>query len=134
MSQFQLFDSVKLIEPIPLPEGKTAPEETIGSIVEVFNDGEAFLVELFGNWVKYNEQGGFIPAAPEEPEAFMETIGVETVYPNQIILAASARGMMGDRNSLRVLADELPDDLVAEVLDFAEFLKLKQQRQISAEG
>jgi hypothetical protein len=49
-------------------------------------------------------------------------------------LAASPREMMGDRNSLRVLADELSDDLVAEVLDFAEFLKLKRQRQISTEG
>jgi hypothetical protein len=134
MSQFQLFDSVKLIEPITLTEGETAPEGTVGSIVEVFNDGEACLVELFGSWVKYDKQGGFIPAAPEDPEAFMETIGVETVYPNQISLAASAREMMGDHNSLRVLADELSDDLVAEVLDFAEFLKLKQQRQISAEG
>jgi hypothetical protein len=134
MSQFQLFDSVKLVEPITLADGKIAPEGIVGSIVEVFNDGEAFLVELFGNWVKYNEQGGFIPAALDDPEAFMETIGVETVYPHQLTLAASAREMMGDRNSLRVLADELSDDLVAEVLDFAEFLKLKQQRQISAEG
>jgi hypothetical protein len=64
----------------------------------------------------------------------LATTGVETVYPDQMTLAASAREMMGDRNSLRVLADELSDDLVAEVLDFAEFLKLKRQCQISAEG
>jgi uncharacterized protein Smg (DUF494 family) len=64
----------------------------------------------------------------------LATIGVETVYTNQMTLAASPREMMGDRNSLRVLADELSDNLVAEVLDFAEFLKLKRQCQISAEG
>ena len=68
------------------------------------------------------------------PVGRLATMGVETVYPNQITLAASPREMMGDLNSLRVLADELSDDLVAEVLDFAEFLKLKRQCQISVEG
>ncbi len=41
---------------------------------------------------------------------------------------------MGDRSSLRVLASELSDDLVAEVLDFAEFLKQRQQKPLSADG
>ena len=44
------------------------------AIVEVFNDGEAFLVKLFGNWVKYDSQGDFIVAEQDDPEAFMETI------------------------------------------------------------
>jgi len=51
VSQFQLFDAVKLKSEIPLEDGGTAPEGCMGSIVEVFNDGEAYMVELFGGWV-----------------------------------------------------------------------------------
>ena len=134
MSRCQLFDSVKLVKTISLEQDRMSPEGTTGAIVEIFNDGETFLFELFGNWVKYDDQGDFIVAEQDDPEAFMETIGVETVYLSQIALLSPVREMMGDRNSLRVLADELSDDLVAEVMDFAEFLKQNQQRQLSAEG
>ncbi|MBE9141318.1 DUF2281 domain-containing protein [Nodosilinea sp. LEGE 07088] len=134
MTQFQLLDSVQLLEAVPLVEGDIAPEGTPGAIVEVFNEGAAFLVELFGQWVKYDDTGDFIPAAQDDPDAFMETLGVETVYPHQLKRLAAAREMMGDRSSLRVLASQLPDDLVAEVLDFAEFLKQRQQRPLSADG
>ncbi|PSR17322.1 hypothetical protein C8255_13210 [filamentous cyanobacterium CCP3] len=134
MNQFQLFDSVQLLEPVLLVEGDAAPKGTPGAIVEVFNEGDAFLVELFGQWVKYDDAGDFIPATQDDPEAFMETLGVETVYPHQIKLLAAARDVMGDRSSLRVLASELSDDLVAEVLDFAEFLKQRRQQKLSADG
>lgn len=134
MTQFQLFDSVQLLESVPLVEGDVAPEGTLGAIVEVFNAGEAFLVELFGQWVKYDDTGDFIPATQADPDAFMETLGVETVYPHQIKLLAAAREVMGDRSSLRVLANELSDDLVAEVLDFAEFLKQRRQQTLSADS
>ncbi|NJN39231.1 MAG: DUF4926 domain-containing protein [Acaryochloridaceae cyanobacterium CSU_3_4] len=95
MTQFQLFDSVKLKEDIAFEDGNTAPEGTPGAIVEVFKDGEAFMVELFGGWVKTNEAGDFIPAGPEESGAFMETLGVETVYPRQLILVKPTRDAMG---------------------------------------
>jgi hypothetical protein len=49
-------------------------------------------------------------------------------------LVAAAREVMGDRSSLRVLANELSDDLVAEVLDFAEFLKQRRQKPLSADS
>lgn len=134
MSQFQLFDSVQTLDAVPLTEGGVAPEGTAGAIVEVFNEGEAFLIELFGQWVKYDNEGDFIPSTQDDPNAFMETLGVERVYPHQITLLAAARDVMGDRSSLRVLADELSDDLVAEVLDFAEFLKQRRQRQLPADA
>jgi hypothetical protein len=51
MSKFQLFDAVSLTEPIALPDRPIAPPETAGAIVEVFKNGEAYLVELFGGWV-----------------------------------------------------------------------------------
>ena len=134
MTQFQLFDSVQLLESVPLLEGDVAPEGTLGAIVEVFNEGEAFLVELFGQWVKYDDSGNFIPTTQDDSDAFMETLGIQTVYPYQIKLLAAAREVMGDRSSLRVLASELSDDLVAEVLDFAEFLKQRRQKPLSADS
>lgn len=64
---------------------------TVGAIIEVFNDGEVYMVELFGGWVKYDEQENFVPASRDEKNAFMETIGVETVYPQQLKLVKPAR-------------------------------------------
>jgi hypothetical protein len=94
MSQFQLFDGVKLTEEISLTDGGIATVGTSGAIVEVLKDGEAYLVELFGGWVKYDERGDFVPASSDEVGAFMETIGVELVYPQQLVLTVSARDTM----------------------------------------
>jgi len=128
MSKFQLFDAVSLTEPITLTDRKIAPPETAGAIVEIFNNGEAYLVELFGGWVKAEVGGDFIPATQDEPQSFMETIGVETVYPHQLRLVKSAREIMGVREQLMSVFDNLPDELVAEVCDFAEFLEQKQAK------
>lgn len=94
MRKFQLFDGVKLAEPIPLTDGGTAPIGTVGAIVEVLKDGEAYLVELFGGWVKYDEQGNFVWATQAEKGVFMETIGVEIVFPHQLVLTAPAKETM----------------------------------------
>jgi hypothetical protein len=94
MSKFQLFDSVKLTEDIPLTDGGIAPIHTVGAIVEVLKNGEAYLVELFGDWVKYDEQGNFVSATQTDKGEFMETIGVEIVYPHQLVLAAPAQETM----------------------------------------
>jgi hypothetical protein len=53
MANFQLFDEVKLTENIPLTDGGVAQVGTVGAVVEVLGNGQAYLVELFGNWVKY---------------------------------------------------------------------------------
>jgi hypothetical protein len=42
-------------------DGEIAPAGTPGAIVEIFKDGEAYLVELFGVWVKQARQG-WIPS------------------------------------------------------------------------
>lgn len=127
MTRFQLFDNVKLTENISLSDGGIAPEETRGTIVEVFNNGEAYLVELFGGWVKYDAEGDFIIANQEEKDAFMQTLGVETVYEHQIVLTVSAREIMGAKEHLSALLETLPDNLISQVRDFAEFLQQKQQ-------
>ncbi|MEO1394800.1 MAG: hypothetical protein AAFV90_17990 [Cyanobacteria bacterium J06634_5] len=126
MSQFQLFDSVKLRSEMSLEEGGTAPEGCAGSIVEVFNDGEAYMVELFGGWVIDTADGDFAPSTREAPDSFMETIGVETLTPEQIRLVTPAREAVGIRAQLFALVDELPEKTLEEVKNFAEFLK--QQR------
>jgi hypothetical protein len=124
--KFQLFDNIKLIEDIALSDGGIIPQDTLGTIVEIFNNGEACLVEFFGDWVKYNSDGNFIPADKDDKDSFMETLGVETVYENQIVLTASAREIMGAKEHLNALLETLPEDLILQVRDFAEFL---QQRQ-----
>lgn len=87
------------------------------------------MVELFGDWVKYDEQGDFIPSSRSEPGSFMETIAVETVQPHQLRLVKPARETMGARGHLASIVEDLPEELVAEVRDFAEFLQQKQHRQ-----
>ncbi|MCT7954308.1 DUF2281 domain-containing protein [Laspinema palackyanum] len=132
MARFQLFDGVKLTEAIPLTDGGVAQVDTVGTIVEVLGEGKAYLVELFGDWVKYDETGNFVSATQDEADSFMETIGVETVYPHQFVLTIPAREAMGVREHLRTVLDNLSDDLVDEVCDFAEFLQQKQsQKQVS---
>ena len=128
MSKFQLLDAVTLTEGVALADGEIAPPQTAGTIVEVFKNGEAYLVELFGGWVKAEVGGDFVPATEDEPGAFMETIGVETFYPHQLQLVKSASEMMGVRERLQSVLDNLSEDLVAEVCDFAEFLQEKQQK------
>lgn len=130
MTQFQLFDNVKLTENITLSDGGIAPQETIGTIVEVFNNGEAYLVELFGGWVKYDGNSNFITANKDEKDAFMQTLGVETVYERQIILTVSAREIMDVKEHLNALLETLPDNLVLQVRDFAEFLQQRQQLSV----
>jgi hypothetical protein len=128
MSKFQLFDAVNLTEAVALADGELAPPQTAGRIVEVFKNGEAYLVELFGGWVKAEVGGDFVPATQDEPGAFMETLGVETVYPHQLQLLKSASERMGVRERLLSVLNNLSDELVAEVCDFAEFLQEKQQK------
>ena len=127
--QFQLFDSVKLTEEIPLTDGGTVAVGTVGAIVEVFNNGEAYLVELFGDWVKYDEQENFVPASREHKGAFMETIGVETVYPQQLKLVKPARETMGVRGHLLAILDNLSEKELIEIRNFAESLQQKQQQK-----
>ena len=122
-----LFDSVKLTESIPLTDGGIASEGTTGAIVEVLGDGEAYLVELFGGWVKYDDQENFRSASPQEKGAFMETIGVETVYPHQLELMKTVRETVSVRGHLLSLLDDLSEDKLAQVRDFAEFLQRKRR-------
>jgi hypothetical protein len=125
--QYKLFDSVKLKEAIPLSDGGMAEVGTVGAIVEVLKEGEAYLVELFGGWVKYDELENFVPTASDKQGTFRETIGVETVYPQQLELVQPARETVSVRAHLLSLLDELSEEKLAEVRDFAEFLQQKQK-------
>lgn len=128
MTRFELFDSVKLTEAIALNDGGTEPPGTLGAVVEVFKEGEAYMVELFGDWVKYDTAENLVPANRQDAESFLETIAVEVVYPHQLQLVKHVEETVGVRARLAAVLDELSEDLLAEVQDFAEFLLQKRQR------
>jgi len=77
MSKFQMFDSVTLNQDIQLHTGGIAPQGTDGAIVEIFKDGEAYLVELFGGWLKFTTEGDAIETSQDDPDAFRDTLDVE---------------------------------------------------------
>ena len=123
MSQCQLFDSVKTKEEIALEGGGVTPEGCLGAIVEVFNDGEAYLLELFGDWVVLSDDGDFAPSTREANGSFMSTLGVETVYSHQLRLIILASETVGACAQLLALMDELPEQTLETVRNFAEFFK-----------
>ena len=123
MISFNLFDTVKTIEEIPLANGNIAPIDTIGVIVEIYNNGEAYEVELFGNWVEYNRERELIVSHSNSSNAFVETIAVMTLYPQQISFVKPARETVGIRAQLLGLLDELSEDKLNQVKDFAETLR-----------
>ena len=132
MEQFNLLDRVRLLEPIELTgdfsnalaDRDEAAEGTVGTIVEVLEPSQAFLVELFGDWVKLKDSGGLRRASAEEDGAFRETLGVEVVQADQIALLNRSNAV---KVGLFRLLDEMPAELLEEVQTFAEFLHYRQQ-------
>jgi hypothetical protein len=132
MTKLQLFDSVRLRETVILAEGEVVPAGTRGAVVELLADGEATMVELFGDWVKVDSKGNLVPASADDPEAFAETLGVVTVPLGQIELLSPAEKTTGAKTHLLAIVEDLPEQAVVEVADFAEFLRQKQKaRQIT---
>lgn len=129
---FNLFDTVRLKEGIDLGEGFHASAGTLGAIVEVLNQGEAYLVECFGDWVKSDAEGNFEPADRDDPDALVETLGVETVYPQQLQFVKPAEESVGVRAQLLTLIEDMPEVLLEEVKDFAEFLQRRKLKVTQA--
>ncbi|WP_008318682.1 DUF2281 domain-containing protein [Leptolyngbya sp. PCC 6406] len=127
--KFKLFDTVQLTESIATSDDSHLPLDTIGTVVEILNDGEnggeAYLVELFGDWVKYDSDENLIATDRNDPDAFIETLAVAMVSPHQIRLLKPASETVGIRAQLLALIEELSDPLLQEIADFAEFLKQK---------
>jgi len=126
--KFELFDAVELKESTTLSEGQIVPAGAQGAIVEVFDQGDAYLVELFGGWVK-TDQGDRTLAQQQEPGAFVETLGVALLYPQQLQLVQPAQTTVGARVRLYSALEELSESLIKEVADFAEFLQQKARQQ-----
>jgi len=133
MSKFQMFDSVTLNQDIQLHTGGIAPQGTDGAIVEIFKDGEAYLVELFGGWLKFTTEGDAIETSQDDPEAFRDTLDVETIYPHQINLVNVDQ--QSDKHKVKqqllALLELLPEESIVQVKDFTEFLCYKQQQGTS---
>jgi hypothetical protein len=64
-----------------------------------------------------------------DPLAFRETLDVVTVTPEQIKLAKSATETVGAEVQLLTIVEQLPQEMVAQVVDFAQFLQEKTRRQ-----
>jgi len=127
MVQFQLFDAVKLTQSVPLNDGALAPPGTPGAVVEVLGEGDAYLVEIFGPWVRPDEQGNTVPAQPGEASAFQRTLDVVTLTGAEMALVTPAMQSVGPQAQLLSIVDELPQVMVAEIVDFAQFLRHKQR-------
>lgn len=127
MATLQLFDTVKLNEAVTLGEGRVAPAGTTGVIVERLGSGEAYLVELFGDWVEMEDLEATASSPKTPANTYMETIGVVTVQPQQLTRVEAATGTMGARGRLLLALEALPETSVEEVADFAEFLRHKQR-------
>jgi hypothetical protein len=118
---FNLLDPVQLTEAIPLSSDMgnalelpaAAPIGTVGTMVEVLELGEAFLVELFGNWVTLQEPAGLVRVEADTPGAFRQTLGVEVVRTDQMQLVAHANPIKLD---LYRLLDDMPDTLLPDTL------------------
>jgi hypothetical protein len=136
MDTFNLLDQVQLIAAIPISSDtgnaleptESAPIGTPGTIVEVLEPGEAFLVELFGDWVTLQAPTRLVRAEADTPGAFRETLGVEVIRADQMRLVAHANLVKLD---LYRLLDDMPDALLEEVQTFSEFLQHKQQAATS---
>jgi hypothetical protein len=128
MSKFQMFDSVTLNQDIQLHAGGIAPQGTDGAIVEIFKDGEAYLVELFGRWLKLTPEGDLINTSKDDPEAFRDTLDVETIYPHQInVFQQSDKQKV--KQQLLTLLELLPEESILQIKDFTEFLCYKQKQE-----
>lgn len=127
--KFALFDAVELTESTTLAEGEIVPAGSKGAIVEILNQGEAYLVELFGQWVKPDQTGRWVASNAEHKDAFVETLGVGLLTAKQMRLLQPAAQTVGERTRLLFVVDKLPENLVKEVADFAEFLQHKVERQ-----
>ena len=127
MTQFNLFDQVQLTKSVELTgfmsnaadASDTAAVGTIGTIVEVLAPDEAYLVELFGDWVVSKDVNKLRRADPEEDGAFRETIGVETLRPEQMTLLHRKSA----KEDLFQLLESMPESLLAKVQVFAESLQ-----------
>ncbi len=128
MSKFQMFDSVTLNQDIQLHSGGIAPQGTDGAIVEIFKDGEAYLVELFGGWLKFTTEGNMIEASQDDLEAFRDTLDVEMLYPHQINLESEhQRDKQKVKEQLLALLELLPKESILQVKEFTEFLCYNQR-------
>ncbi|MCY7332278.1 MAG: DUF4926 domain-containing protein [Pseudanabaena sp. CAN_BIN31] len=127
MTKFQMFDSVTLNQDIQLSRGETAPRGTDGAIVEIFKDGEAYLVELFDGWLKFNPEGDIVETAQDDSEAFRDTLEVEVVYPYQLDLVVKEHtAEQTAKIQLFTLINSLSGDKILQIGEFAEFLYQRQ--------
>lgn len=80
--------------------------------------------------MKYDEQDNLVSADRDDPDAFIETIGVETVYPQQLSFVKPAEETIGIRGQLFAVLETLPEDNLAQIKDFAFSNRNPRSRKI----
>ncbi|MGA1262810.1 MAG: hypothetical protein ACO331_02740 [Prochlorothrix sp.] len=88
----------------------------MGTIVEILNSGEAYLVELWGDWIQVTAQNQAIPVNSTDPLALQATLGVETLTAQQLIPASDLTDI---RSRLFYLSQQLSDEQLEKVENFA---------------
>jgi hypothetical protein len=74
-----------------------------------------------------------IEATQDDPDAFRDTLEIETLYPHQINLVNSHQQSDKQRvkQQLLELLELLPEESILQVKDFTEFLCYKQKQTTS---
>lgn len=126
MDKFNLFDAVTLTKAVVLSNGTEAPAGSVAAIVEALDEGQSYLVEVFDQCIALDESGRALSSHPSAQQDYQTSLGVALVKGDEIELLYPAQETMGARGRLLVLMDQLPEEILHEVLDFAEFLQKKQ--------
>lgn len=94
--RFELFDVVRVIaDPLDSHDSPIAVGTT-GTIMDVLEDGQSYLVELLGDWDGTEDAATFVLlAAVDVPDIFRETLGIEIFSADQLELVKSADETVG---------------------------------------
>lgn len=94
--RFDLFDVVRVIDRSLDTHSSKIQTGTTGTIMEVLEDGQAYLVELMGDWSGTDDAATLVLLAEAEvPDIFRETLGIEVFRAEQLELVKPAAKTVG---------------------------------------
>ena len=96
INQFELFDVVRVNADTLGSGGQPIAVGTTGTVMEVLDNGAAYLVELLGDWATDDDSTTFfVLAEAEVPDIFRETLGIEVFQIEQLELVKPAAETVG---------------------------------------
>ena len=98
-NQFELFDGVRVKTNTLDSDGALIPAGTTGTVMDVLDNGTAYLVELLGDWTATQDSTTFVMLAEAEvPDIFRESLGVEIFRADQLELVNPASETVGPQS------------------------------------